>query len=108
MDIAAIVPYLTAANTALALGVAIYAALTRGSRDNADAIARTNARLDDNERAIQAVQNELKHLPDAQDVVELKLAMTEMRGSMNVQAEVMSSVARTVQRLEGYLLEKGK
>ncbi|MBE0691523.1 MAG: DUF2730 family protein [Aquamicrobium sp.] len=108
MDIAAIVPYLTAANTALALGVWVYAGLTRGSRDNADALRGLRERQNEAERNIQALQNELKHLPDAQDVVELKLSITEMRGAMNTQAEVMGSVARTVQRLETYLMEKGK
>lgn len=108
MDIAHLVPYLTAVNTALTLGVWIYASLTRGSRDNAATIAKVRERVNEAERNIQALQNDMKHLPDAQDVVELKLAITEMRGSMNTQAEVMSSVARTVQRMETYMLERGK
>lgn len=108
MDVTQIVPYLTAANTVLTLVVWLYASLTRGSRDNADALVKVRERLDDAERNVQAIQTELKHLPDAKDVVELKLAISEMRGSMNTQAEVMGSVARTVQRLETYMLEKGK
>jgi len=108
MDISIIGPWLAAANTALTLGVGVYAIMTRGSKDNAVALKRSNERLGEAERRIQALEAEMKHLPDAKDVTELKLAISEMRGSMNVQAAETSSVLRTVQRLEGYLLEKGK
>lgn len=119
IDLSQAQAWITFFNTALALGAVVYAGLTRGSKDNAselkaakarfaEELEAVRARLAEAERNVQALQAELKHLPDAQDVTELKLAITEMRGSMNVQAEVMSSVARTVQRLEGYLLEKGK
>ncbi len=60
------------------------------------------------EGRVMLVEGEMKHLPDVKDITDMKLSISEMRGSMNVQAEVMSSVARTVQRLEGYLLERGK
>lgn len=108
MDISVIGPWLAAANTALTLGVGVYAIMTRGSKDNAVVLKRSNERLSETERRIQALEAEMKHLPDAKDVTELKLAISEMRGSMNVQAAETSSVLRTVQRLEGYLMEKGK
>ena len=108
MDIAIIGPWLAAANTALTLGVGFYAIMTRGSKDNADELKRLEQRLDKSERDIQSVQNDLKHLPDAQDVTDLKLAVTEMRGTVGIQAEVLSRVDRTVQRLDDYLREKAK
>lgn len=108
MDISIIGPWFAAANTALTLGVGLYAIMTRGSKDNAQELKRLEKRLDDSERNIQAIQNDLKHLPDAQDVTDLKLAVTEMRGTIGIQAEVMSRVDRTVQRLDDYLREKAK
>lgn len=108
MDIMTVLPWLTAVNVLLTIGGVIYAVLTRGSKDNAKELESLRRRLEIAEREIEATKNELKHLPDTEAVHAMQLAISEIRGSMNVQAEMMGSVARTVQRLEGYLLERGK
>ena len=130
MDPAILAPWIALAISLIVLGNHVFGWFTSGEKkalkavaelekvvasqkdDTADALKTIGdavaARFQLMESRLLKVENTLDHLPDSKDVVELKLAITEMRGSMNVQAEVMSSVARTVQRLEGYLLEKGK
>ncbi len=108
MDLNLLMPWLGALALFISLGTSIHAFFTSGAKQIGAQLKTAEKTLIEHDRRIQTIESDLKHLPDAQDVTEMKLAMSELRGAMNVQAEVMGSVARTVQRLEGYLLEKNK
>ena len=55
---------------------------------------------------IQAVETELKHLPDKDTVNELKLSLVELKGTVSTLSESMGSVSRTVHRIDDWLREK--
>lgn len=108
MDLEPVVPWLAAIALIISLGTSITALLTSGSKRNAQELDKIKNQMSLHERQIQRIEGELKHLPDHQVVNELKLAIENMRGVMGVQAETMASIARTVQRVEQFLLEKAK
>lgn len=60
------------------------------------------------DRRIQRVEDELKHLPDKDTVVELRLALTELKGTVNTLGETVGSVSRTVHRIDDYLRQKAE
>ena len=63
-------------------------------------------KLIDHDRRIQAVETELKHLPDKDTVNELKLSLVELKGTVSTLSESMGSVSRTVHRIDDWLREK--
>lgn len=108
MDLEPIVPWLAAIALIISLGTSITTFLTSGSKRNAEDLRDIRKQLNAHERHLERIDGEMAHLPDHQVVSELKLAIESMRGVMNVQAETMASISRTVQRVEQFLLEKAK
>ncbi|QDY99077.2 DUF2730 family protein [Nitratireductor mangrovi] len=111
MDLNEVMPWLGAIALIVSLVNSFHSFFTSGTKENAkrlEAIDGPDGKVTKLESRVQAVENELKHLPDVQTVNDIKLAIAELRGTMGQQAEVMNGVARTVHRLENYLLEKGK
>lgn len=114
MDLAQLMPWLVAANTIISLGTAAYALLTSGSKANSERIIQVEAKLadgdrqfqdklTDHDRRIQSIESELKHLPDKDTVVELRLSMAELSKKVAVMGESVGSVSRTVLRIDDYL-----
>ncbi|MEY9717870.1 hypothetical protein ABIA22_000360 [Sinorhizobium fredii] len=62
--------------------------------------------LIEHDRRIQRVEDEMKHLPDKDTVMELKLALAELKGTVNTLGETVGSVSRTVHRIDDYLRQK--
>lgn len=60
----------------------------------------------DHDRRVQRVEDELKHLPDKDSVLELRLALSELKGTVNTLGETVGSVSRTVHRIDDYLRQK--
>jgi len=87
----------------IATANAIYTFLTAGSRQNAEEIREAVSTLAAHDRRIQAVESELRHLPDKDSVVELKLALAELKGTVGTLSESVGSVQRTVHRIDDYL-----
>lgn len=111
--------WLSVASLLIAVGGFLYAWLTSGSKKataELDAFRKTDAEkkreiekdLDEHDRRIQSLEQEMKHLPDKDAVVELKLAISELKGTVGQHAEVLNGVARTVHRVENYLIEGKK
>ncbi|MCK3776456.1 hypothetical protein MZK49_06905 [Ensifer sesbaniae] len=48
----------------------------------------------------------VKHLPDKDTVMELKLALAELKGTVSTLGETVGSVSRTVHRIDDYLRQK--
>lgn len=96
----------------VSLGGTVYAWLTAGSKTTAKELtafkASSGERLDDHGSRIQAVESEIKHMPDKDTVAELKLALSELRGTVGVLGESVSSVQRTVLRIDDWLRQDKK
>ena len=101
------------------LGGLVYVWLTSGAKKavtdldahrkaDADAKARIESAIAGHDRRIQTMENELKHLPDKDNVVELKLTLSELRGTVAVLSESVGRVVRSVDRIENYMHEDRK
>jgi predicted nucleic acid-binding Zn-ribbon protein len=74
---------------------------------NANALASINTTLVDHDRRLMSVENELKHLPSAEHVNDLKLEISKLAGLVGRLEEQMASVSRTTHRIDDYLRETG-
>jgi phage shock protein A len=77
-----------------------------GERQIKADLETVKTKLIEHDRRIQAVEAELKHLPDKDTVNELKLSLAELKGTVSTLSESMGSVSRTVHRIDDWLREK--
>ncbi|MGO4561961.1 DUF2730 family protein [Rhizobiales bacterium 3FA27D7] len=93
--------WLSFALSFIALAVIVYGWFTSGEKTiakdldshketSAKALTAIDAGLDAHERRIQALETELKHLPDREQAHRLELAMVELTGSMTALDERLS------------------
>lgn len=90
------------------IGTTLYTFITFRSKNNSGKLTELEAKVNSNTTDITALENEFKHLPNSNDVVELKLSLSEMNGVVGKLATNMSNMSRVVNRTEEYLLSKGK
>lgn len=101
MEISAVVPWLSAVSILISLGTSVTIFLTSGSKKNA-------VTLEEHERRISAVENEIKHLPDRDMAYRLEMSVQEMRGQIDVLSERMKPIAAISERLQEMMLEKSR
>jgi tetrahydromethanopterin S-methyltransferase subunit B len=89
------------ASVGLALTALIIAWLNRRT----DAVEKLEKRVEGCERGITKVSGELEHLPGKDLVHTLQLAMTEMRGQMDVIAERVKPIQAIASRMQEAMLE---
>ncbi|WFE92291.1 DUF2730 family protein [Roseibium porphyridii] len=99
--------WLGVAAIVISLLTSIYAWLTSKAKANAEHLKAVDAKLIDHDRRVQELESEMKHLPDKDDVNDLKLSIAELRGTVGRLDESLSGVSRTVRRVEGYLMKEG-
>lgn len=71
-------------------------------------VAQAEKTLIEHDRRIQATEAELKHMPDKDAVVELKIALAELKGAFGTLDQEMKSVSRAVGRIDEYLRQERK
>ncbi len=89
------------------LGVAVTWAIGR-SKASQNEINGLRERIDQSERAIEAVKSELRHMPDRELTHRMEMSLGSMRGEIAVLAEQLKPVAAISQRLQEYLLDATK
>lgn len=99
--------WLGAAALIVSLCTTVYAWMTSRAKANSEHLKTVDAKLTDHGSQIQWIQAELKHMPSKDDVTELKLAVSEVRGTVGRLDESVSGVSRTMRRVEGYLMKEG-
>ncbi|QXN68030.1 tail needle protein [Microcystis phage Mwe-Yong1] len=87
----------------LAAGLAWWNWLQSPSKQNAEAIKVMLDKLTEHDRRVQTLETELKHLPSADTVHELRLQFSQLQGTVGRMDEQIGSVARTVHRIDDYL-----
>lgn len=91
---------------AISLLTSVYAWITFKAKANAEHLKAVDAKLVDLDRRVQSIESELKHLPNKDDVNELKLGMAQLDGTVGRLDESLSGVSRTVRRVEGFLMKE--
>lgn len=70
---------------------------------SAAALASIDKSLIDHDRRIQSMEGELKHLPDKDAVNELKLAISDLNGTVKAMDAQLGGLSRSVNNIDGYL-----
>ncbi|TPL49103.1 hypothetical protein FJ937_16590 [Mesorhizobium sp. B2-4-4] len=118
------------ASPLLSLATIVYVFLTQGSKkaqadidtfktNNAEDLAairtsiaegraEVDKRLEDHAVRVQSIESDMKHLPSVEMFTELRLAVSDIKGNAGAQAEVVNGIARTVHRMENFLLTGSK
>jgi peptidoglycan hydrolase CwlO-like protein len=91
---------------AISLLTSVYAWITSKAKANAEHLKAVDAKLVDLDRRVQSIESELKHLPNKDDVNELKLGMAQLDGTVGRLDESLSGISRTVRRVEGFLMKE--
>lgn len=60
--------------------------------------------IDEHDRRILSIETEMKHLPSKEDVSGLRLQLSDANGKLATLESELSSVTRTVRRIEDHLL----
>lgn len=114
--------YMLYANTALATLALLGHAkgyFSSGEKTLTERLASIDAKLDQRltkaesklieyDRRIQAVENEMKHLPDRDMAHRLELAVEKMSGRLDTMAETLKPIRATTERMNELLVEQAK
>lgn len=79
---------------------------TKSQSAAADRVKKLEDRIDLVEDRQIALEGEFKHLPTKDDIHVLRVQLADLLGKINRQESEISSVARTVNRIDDYLREK--
>lgn len=107
MDVSDLKSWLGAIALFLSIGTTLYTFVTFRSKNNSGKLTDLEGKVIKNTTDIAKMENEFKHLPDSEDVVELKLAISKLDGVVGRLEESMSGMSRTVRRTEDFLMSKG-
>ena len=108
MDLANVMPWVTAALAIIALlghGKTFFG--SEGKQASRD-IEHLRNEIEEHERRIQRVETELPHLPDRDAQHRVELALAEMNGRFAALEEKLKPIASTSERLHQLLLEQVK
>lgn len=105
MDLAVVMPWVIAAMTILNFGGLIQNMLSRGEKALGEKVKGHEKTLTDHDRRIQAVEGELKHLPNKDTVNKLQVDMTELKGDIALIAKSSEATERATRRVEEFLLK---
>jgi hypothetical protein len=88
--------------------VLVYGWLTSGSKENSQKLVDQQALIDGLDSRVQALESEMRHLPDKELVHRLELTMKDMQVQMAGMAASAEATARTARRVEEFLLDQAK
>lgn len=108
MDLQPIVPWLSAIALLISLGTSITTFFTAGSKKNAQRIEELETELSRQDGRIQAIESEMKHLPDRNMIHELQLTLKDMQVDMAALKTTAEQAATISRRLEDFLLYQSK
>jgi uncharacterized protein HemX len=83
-------------------------ALKEHAEDQALREDQVQHKLAEHDRRIQSAEAELKHLPDKDSVMELKISLADLKGTVSTVTESLGSISRTVHRIDDYLRDRSK
>lgn len=106
MDLSIIMPWVGAALSIIALGTQLKAIISSGERKLEERVSKVEVKLIEHDRRVQAVENEMKHLPDRETVHKLQIDLTEMKGQMATMVKSSEATERATRRVEDFLLKK--
>lgn len=86
----------------------VYAWLTTRSKENSEHLSKLSGTVDNHKERIQKIESELAHLPSKDDVTALRLAISDMGGTIGRLDEGMKGIKNTIGRVENFLMKADK
>lgn len=115
LNISPLIVWTVALSQLLTFGLTLWNLVASGSRANTKAIEVNKARLDSHELRLASIENTLGGVPGREDMHNLQIALTEMKGeiremraTMKGNNEIMRRVETIVGRHEDHLLDGAK
>lgn len=108
LDLAAVSGMVALALSTLNLFGLLRNMFTSGERKLDERVAKVESKLIEHDRRVQAVENEMKHLPDRDTAHKLEIAMERIAGRLDAMDERLRPIANTNHRLQEFLLEQAQ
>lgn len=100
----------------ISVGTSIWLFLTSGAKKTANELAEFRKQDAEEKKKLmeavaalgqrtQALESDMRHLPDAKAVMDMRLSISELSGKIGRMEESQIGVARTVNRVEDFLLK---
>lgn len=111
IDLSLMKDWLGVISTGMAVLAAVYAFLTKRAAQNTTALEKLTENVNNlaaaTDKRLGKIEADMKHMPDAKALVDLKLELSDMKGSFGRFEEKVTSMSRTVSRVEDFLMKKG-
>lgn len=107
MQLQDISSYLSPIALMISVATTIWTVFTSGSKKNAEELSEVKTELTKQERRIQRLEDELKHLPDKATTHRLELAMEKMSGRLSSMDERLKPIAAISERMQELLISQG-
>lgn len=108
MDLSVVMPWVVAAMTIFNFIGLLKNWLSSGEKALGEKVGSAEKKLIEHDRRIQAVEGELKHLPDRETAHKLELALAQISGRLDTLDERLKPIAATSGRLQEFLLEQAQ
>ncbi len=108
MDLSQLVPWLSAAALIISLGTSISTLLTSGAKENSKKLAKMEEATTVLDGRVQALEGEMRHLPDKDAVHRLELTLKDLQTEIRQIGTSAEQSVRVATRVENYLLEQKK
>lgn len=103
-----VLAWLALAAAGISNGLTVWNFLQSPSRAAAVAVAKLTELVVEQDKRIQALEGELRHLPSKDAVNELKLVIAELKGTVGRLEERLRPISNTVEHIDSYLRTEGK
>ncbi|KZL19040.1 DUF2730 family protein [Pseudovibrio sp. Ad37] len=77
--------------------------LSHRSRDNSSKLEELQGRVGETEASVKSLAREMEHLPSKEQVHQLELNMTELRGAVTTIGESVRSLRHTTENIDDFL-----
>jgi septal ring factor EnvC (AmiA/AmiB activator) len=91
----------------LAIASLIYTWFTARSKINEQRLSGHERKLTEHDRRVQKLENDVSHLPSKDDVHELRLEVSSIKGSIGRLEASSAATDRTARRIEEFLMKEG-
>lgn len=92
----------------ISVGGFFYAWLTSRSKTNSEQLDKLDGRVDELVGRMQAVEHELKHMPDRETISDLRISVEGLRSGLTSMEKQTSAMAASVRRIEDYMMKAPK
>ncbi len=107
-DLAVISGLVALALSSLNLIAHVRTMMSQGEKKLDERLSKVEAKLVEHDRRVQAIEGELKHLPDRDMAHRLELAVEKMSGRLDTMAETMKPIRAATERMNALLLEQAQ